>query len=61
MIVVRTPFRVSFIGGGSDLKEFYKKEPGAVLSTTINKYMYLMIHPYFYNKIRVKYSKMEDV
>jgi D-glycero-alpha-D-manno-heptose-7-phosphate kinase len=61
MIVVRTPFRISFIGGGSDLKEFYAAEPGAVLSVTINKYMYLMLHPYFYNKIRIKYSRTEDV
>lgn len=62
MIMVRTPFRVSFAGGGSDLKDFYSKNGyGAVLSTTINKYMYVMIHPYFHDKIRVKYSKTEDV
>ncbi len=61
MITVRTPFRISFAGGGSDLHSFYKKSHGAVISTTINKFMYIMIHPYFHNKIRVKYSRTEDV
>lgn len=61
MIIVRTPFRISFVGGGSDLKDFYKEDTGAVVSTAINKYMYIMIHPYFYDKIRIKYSKTEDV
>jgi D-glycero-alpha-D-manno-heptose-7-phosphate kinase len=61
MIVVRTPFRISFIGGGSDLPEFYRREPGAVVSATIDKYMYLAIHPYFHSKIRIKYSRTEDV
>ncbi|MFQ5788075.1 MAG: GHMP kinase, partial [Thermodesulfobacteriota bacterium] len=62
MIMVRTPFRVSFAGGGSDLQDFYSKNGyGAVLSATIDKYMYIMIHPYFHNKIRIKYSKTEDV
>ncbi len=62
MIMVRTPLRISFAGGGSDLKDFYLQNGyGAVLSTTINKYMYVMIHPYFHDKIRIKYSKTEDV
>lgn len=62
MIITRTPFRVSFAGGGSDLKEFYSSNGyGAVVSTTINRYMYIIIHPYFHDKIRVKYSKTEDV
>lgn len=62
MIITRTPFRVSFAGGGSDLREFYSKNGyGAVVSTAINKYMYIVIHPYFHNKIRLKYSKTEDV
>ena len=62
MIMVRTPFRISFFGGGSDLPSFYRRNGyGAVVSTTINKYMYIMIHPYFHNKIRVKYSRTEDV
>lgn len=62
MIITRTPFRVSFVGGGSDLKEFYTQNGyGAVVSAAINKYMYIVIHPYFHDKIRLKYSKTEDV
>lgn len=62
MIISRTPFRVSFAGGGSDMKEFYSRNGyGAVVSAAINKYMYIVIHPYFHDKIRLKYSKTEDV
>ncbi len=61
MIMVKTPFRISFAGGGSDIDSYYKQGQGAVLSTTINKFMYLIIHPYFHEKIRIKYSKTEDV
>ena len=61
MIGTRTPFRMSFIGGGSDLKEFYSRHPGCVISTSINKYMYIFIHPFFDNRIQVKYSKVELV
>lgn len=62
MIIARAPFRISFAGGGSDLRDFYSKNVyGAVLSTTIDKYMYIMIHPYFHDKIRIKYSRTEDV
>ena len=62
MIISRTPFRISFAGGGSDLPSFYKKESGAVLSTSIDKYMYIAIHPYFEKeKVQLKYSKTEQV
>ena len=61
MIGTRTPFRMSFIGGGSDLKEFYSRTPGCVISTTINKYMYIFIHPFFDDRIQIKYSKTELV
>lgn len=62
MIISRTPFRISFAGGGSDLPSFYRREPGAVLSTSIDKYMYIAIHPFFEkNKIQLKYSKTELV
>ncbi len=62
MIMTKAPFRISFAGGGSDLRDFYSKNGyGAVLSTSIDKYMYLMIHPYFHDKIRIKYSRTEDV
>jgi D-glycero-alpha-D-manno-heptose-7-phosphate kinase len=62
MIISRTPFRISFAGGGSDLPSFYTQEQGAVLSTSINKYVYLAIHSFFDpNKIQLKYSKTELV
>ena len=61
MIGIRTPFRVSFVGGGSDLKEFYSRSTGCVVSTSIDKYMYIFIHQYFDNKIQVKYSETELV
>lgn len=62
MIISRTPFRISFAGGGSDLPSFYHQEMGAVLSTSINKYVYIAIHPFFdEKKIQLKYSKTELV
>lgn len=62
MIITRTPFRISFVGGGSDLKSFYSRHKGAVLSTSINKYMYISSHKFFEpDKIRVKYSLTETV
>lgn len=60
MIITRTPFRVSFFGGGSDLAAFYRRSVGAVLSTTIDRYMYLSAHPYFDGtSIHIKYSSAE--
>lgn len=59
MIISRTPFRVSFAGGGSDLEAFYSGEPGVVLSTAINKYMYLAVKEHFGNNFRVSYSRTE--
>lgn len=62
MIISRTPLRISFAGGGSDLPGFYKQEQGAVLSTTIDKYIYLAVHDFFYpNQTLLKYSKTELV
>lgn len=62
MIITRTPFRVSFAGGGSDLPSFYHQHEGCVLSTTINKYMYIVIHPTFNrDESVIKYSKTEIV
>jgi D-glycero-alpha-D-manno-heptose-7-phosphate kinase len=61
MILTKTPFRVSFAGGGSDLPEFYRRNDGAVISSTIDKAMYIALHPYFHDKIRIKYSRTEDV
>src|SRR5262245_19583285 len=59
MIVTRTPFRISFAGGGSDLPAYYSQEPGAVLSAAINKYIYLTVKRSFGGKFRVSYSKTE--
>ncbi len=62
MITSRTPFRISFVGGGSDLPSFYRKKAGAVLSTTINKFMYIHAHPYYdREKVLLKYSETEYV
>lgn len=62
MIITRTPFRISFAGGGSDLQSFYRRHEGSVLSATINKYMYIVIHPTFNrNETVVKYSRTETV
>lgn len=62
MIITRTPFRVSFVGGGSDLPSFYRRHEGCVLSTSINKYMYVSIHPTFNRQETcIKYSKTEIV
>ena len=59
MIITRTPFRVSFAGGGSDLPGFYREEPGAVISTAIDKYMYLTVKERFGDTFRVSYSRTE--
>lgn len=59
MIISRTPFRISFLGGGTDLPSFYLEEEGAVLSTTINKYMHITINDRFDSTYRLAYSKTE--
>jgi D-glycero-alpha-D-manno-heptose-7-phosphate kinase len=61
LIISRTPFRISFAGGGTDLPAFYRREPGAVVSTAINKYMYITLNCRFDNSIRVSYSRTEIV
>jgi D-glycero-alpha-D-manno-heptose-7-phosphate kinase len=62
MLISRTPFRISFCGGGSDLPDFYRKHGGCVLSVSINRYMYISIHPSFQNEQTIlKYSKTEIV
>ncbi len=63
MIISRTPFRVSFLGGGTDYPAWYREHGGAVLATTINKYCYITARfrpPFFEHKIRVVYSKIES-
>lgn len=61
MIISKTPLRISFAGGGSDLPSYYEKEPGKVLSTSINKYVYVIIKKRFDNMIYINYSKKEIV
>jgi D-glycero-alpha-D-manno-heptose-7-phosphate kinase len=61
MILTKTPFRISFVGGGSDLPSFYRSEAGAVLSTTIDKYMYIAVNRNFENRIKINYSLTEEV
>lgn len=63
MIVSRTPYRISFFGGGTDYPAWYGKHRGGVLATTIDKYCYLTcryLPPFFEHKIRVVYSKIEN-
>lgn len=62
MIISRTPFRISFFGGGTDYPAWYEEHGGAVLATTIDKYCYLtcrFLPPFFEHSLRVVYSKVE--
>jgi len=63
MIITRTPFRLSFFGGGTDYPAWYRAHGGAVLATTIDKYCYIAcrtLPPFFEHRIRVVYSRIED-
>ncbi len=62
MLISRTPFRISFVGGGTDIDTFYKHQTGSVLSIAINKYFYLNMHPNFKKgNILLKYSQTENI
>ncbi|WP_224360482.1 GHMP family kinase ATP-binding protein [Hyalangium versicolor] len=61
MIISRAPLRMSFVGGGSDLPSFYREHGGAVVSTTVDKYVYVTINKKFDDSIRISYSKTEEV
>jgi D-glycero-alpha-D-manno-heptose-7-phosphate kinase len=61
MIVSKTPLRMSFVGGGSDLPAFYREEMGAVLSTSIDKYMYICVNKKNDGRIRISYTRTEEV
>jgi D-glycero-alpha-D-manno-heptose-7-phosphate kinase len=64
MIISKTPYRISFFGGGSDYPEWYLKNSGEVISSTINKYVYIScrnLPPFFKHKYRIVYSKIEQV
>ena len=63
MIITKTPYRISFFGGGSDYPSWYKNRPGKVISTTINKHLYISCRylPNFFNhKYRIAWSKIEE-
>lgn len=59
MLITKTPLRISFVGGGSDLSSFYSHSIGSVISTSINKFVYLNVNKKFDNDIRISYSKTE--
>jgi D-glycero-alpha-D-manno-heptose-7-phosphate kinase len=64
MVISRTPFRISFFGGGTDYPAWYRQHGGSVLAATINKYCYLTcryLPPFFEHRIKVVYSKIETV
>ncbi len=63
MIISRTPFRISFFGGGTDYPQWYKKNKGSVISTTINKFSYINVRylpPFFKYKYCIRYFKREE-
>jgi D-glycero-alpha-D-manno-heptose-7-phosphate kinase len=64
VIITRTPFRISFFGGGTDYPPWYRQHGGAVIATTIDKYCYITcrrLPPFFEHKHRIVYSRIEDV
>lgn len=63
MIITRTPLRISFFGGGSDFPEYFEQSgrEGIVLSTAIDKFIYVMLNPKYDSKVRVSYSVTENV
>ena len=64
MIISRTPYRISFFGGGTDYPAWYRQHGGAVLATSIDKYCYLtarFLPPFFEHKHRIVYSAIENV
>jgi D-glycero-alpha-D-manno-heptose-7-phosphate kinase len=60
MIISRTPLRMSFCGGGSDMAAFYRHERGAVICTAIDKYVYVTVNKKFDQGLRVAYSRNEE-
>ena len=64
MIITKTPFRMSFFGGGTDMESYFKEHGGIVLSTTIDKYCYVIVRhlpKFFEYKTHLTYSRMEYV
>jgi D-glycero-alpha-D-manno-heptose-7-phosphate kinase len=61
VIISQTPLRVSFLGGGSDLPSYYRRDGGAVLSTAVDQSVYVTVSRKFDNAVRVSYSRTEEV
>ena len=61
MIITQTPLRISFLGGGTDFRGFYEREEGCVLSSAIDKYIFVIIKERFDDRIRVGYTRTEMV
>jgi hypothetical protein len=61
LIITQTPLRISFFGGGTDFREFFLKEGGCVLSSAVDRYIFVIIKQRFDDKIRIGYTKTEMV
>ncbi len=61
MIIVRTPLRISFVGGGSDLKSYYQHDQGQVVCTAIDKFVYAIVKERFDDMIYINYSRKETI
>jgi D-glycero-alpha-D-manno-heptose-7-phosphate kinase len=61
MIISQTPLRISFVGGGTDMPSYYENTPGMVISTTIDKYLFVIINERFDDRIYINYMKKEIV
>jgi len=64
VIITKTPYRISFFGGGTDHPAWYREHKGRVLATTFDKYCYISVRPlpqFFDHKYRIVYSKIESV
>jgi D-glycero-alpha-D-manno-heptose-7-phosphate kinase len=64
MVITKTPYRISFFGGGTDLNQWFRENGGAVISTTIDKYCYITcryLPKFFQHNYRFVYSKVEEV
>lgn len=61
MIITKAPLRMSFVGGGTDIKEFYSRYPGRVISTSIDRFVYIVTHSGYSDNFIMKYSKTEIV
>ena len=61
MVIVRTPVRISFVGGGTDFQEYWSQNGGSVISTAIDKYVYVIVKGRFDDNICINYTKTENV